>query len=162
GLIGAAFGLGMVIGPALGAGLTLVSPRAPEFFAAGLCLVNFGLAAASLPESLPEGQRRHRRFRHPLSPESLRVAAAPPGAPVLAWVRSTGAPAGRLVPVVLVATGQGLAGPPLSSLVSQTAAGESYGEVLGVSQSLSAAARALGPTGGGLIFERLGAPAAYV
>src|SRR5207245_6545062 len=80
----------------------------------------------------------------------------------LAWIPFTGGPAALLLAVGLVATGQGLAGPPLSSLVSQTAAGESYGEVLGVSQSLSAAARALGPTGGGLIFERLGAPAAYV
>src|SRR5206468_1781844 len=77
------FGLGMVIGPGLGAGLALFGPRVPELFAAGLCLANFALAVAWLPESLPEGSGRPRQFQHPLSPDSLRAAAAPPGAPVL-------------------------------------------------------------------------------
>jgi hypothetical protein len=37
-----------------------------------------------------------------------------------------------------------------------------YGQALGVSQSLSAGARVLGPAGGGLIFSRFDAAAAYV
>ena len=53
GLIGAAFGLGMVLGPALAGALASFGPRVPELFAAGLCLVNVGLAARRLPESRP-------------------------------------------------------------------------------------------------------------
>ena len=37
-----------------------------------------------------------------------------------------------------------------------------YGEALGVSQSLSAGARVLGPAGGGFIFSRFEASAAYL
>ena len=80
----------------------------------------------------------------------------------LAWVPFTGGSVELLLALALVVTGQGLAGPPLSSLISKTAAGQTHGEVLGVSQSLSAAARALGPHGGGLALERLGASTAYV
>ena len=38
GLIGAAFGIGFIIGPALGAGLSLISSAAPFFFASGLAI----------------------------------------------------------------------------------------------------------------------------
>lgn len=54
GLIGAAFGLGFVIGPALGAflaGVSPGSPAAPGYAAAGLCLANALAALAWLPES---------------------------------------------------------------------------------------------------------------
>jgi multidrug resistance protein len=60
GLIGAAFALGMVMGPAIGGGLSLVGPRAPELFAAALCLVNVVMAAYRLPESLPAGRGAQR------------------------------------------------------------------------------------------------------
>lgn len=84
GLIGAAFGLGMVIGPAIGGGLSLVHPRLPEWFAAGLCLVNVLLAAWRLPESLPPERRGSRGgFQHPLAPTALRAALARPGAGAL-------------------------------------------------------------------------------
>jgi len=59
--------------------------------------------------------------------------------------------------LALVVTGQGLASPSLSSLISRTADAEVQGGALGISQSLAAGARVLGPAGGGLIFERLGA-----
>jgi MFS transporter, DHA1 family, tetracycline resistance protein len=51
GLIGAAFGLGFVVGPALGALFAAVDPRMPFFVAAGLAAANFALAWRRLPES---------------------------------------------------------------------------------------------------------------
>jgi multidrug resistance protein len=60
GLIGAAFGLGFTVGPALGGILSTVSPEAPGYFAAALCLVNAAAAWLFLPETLPRtGSRRH-------------------------------------------------------------------------------------------------------
>jgi MFS transporter, DHA1 family, tetracycline resistance protein len=58
GLIGAAFGLGFVIGPALGGTLGGINQSLPFFVAAGLSLINFGLAWFILPESLPEDSRQ--------------------------------------------------------------------------------------------------------
>jgi len=238
GLIGAAFGLGMVIGPALGGGLSLLGPRVPEGFAAGLCLANVLVAAYRLPESLPGSVHRPGPFRHPLSLASLRDAVVRPGAASLLavfflvtlgfavlegtfslaaadrygysqaqvdwlWVYMglvavvvqgwlvgrlarrlperalivlgsaalglgflgipfAGSAIGLLTALALVVGGQGLASPSLSSLISKTVEESVYGEALGVSQSLSAGARVLGPAGGGLIFSRFDASAAYL
>src|SRR5262245_2355534 len=82
GMIGAAFGLGMVIGPAIGGALSLIGPRVPELFAAGLCVVNVLTAAGRLTESLPPDRRRVTRG-HPLAPAALREAMAPTGAATL-------------------------------------------------------------------------------
>jgi len=243
GLIGAAFGLGMVVGPALAGALATRGPRVPEIFAAALCFVNVGLAARRLPESRPADRSSPVGFRHPLSPGSVREALAPPGAArligvlffvtlafavlygtfslaaeqrygcaepgcadrqvaifwvymglvgvvVQGWlvgrlatrlpernlvlagigvlaVGFLGVPLavrlpGLLVALALVVTGQGLASPSLSSLISRTADADLQGGALGISQSMSAAARVLGPAGGGFIFEHLGASAAFV
>jgi len=51
GMIGAAFGLGFVLGPAIGGLLGAVSLRAPVLFAAALTFANFIFAAGWLPES---------------------------------------------------------------------------------------------------------------
>ena len=51
GLIGAAFGLGFIFGPALGGALGQVSPTAPAFGAAALGVVNLVLAYFLLPET---------------------------------------------------------------------------------------------------------------
>jgi len=53
GLLGAAFGLGFVFGPALGGALSLVSARLPFFVAAGLAGVNALVAVGRLPETRP-------------------------------------------------------------------------------------------------------------
>lgn len=59
GLLGAAFGLGFIIGPALGGLLGSIDTRLPFWVAAGLSLLNFCYGWFVLPESLPAG-RRHR------------------------------------------------------------------------------------------------------
>lgn len=58
GLIGAAFGLGFVLGPALGGLLSTWGIRAPFYAAAGLCLLNFLYGYFLLPESLDKEHRR--------------------------------------------------------------------------------------------------------
>lgn len=62
GLIGAAFGLGFVFGPALGGLLGNADPRLPYFVAAGLSFVNFCYGALVLPESLPKERRAPFKF----------------------------------------------------------------------------------------------------
>ena len=52
GLLGAAFGLGFVAGPALGALAALWGPRLPFYLAAGLAAVNTVVASKRLPETL--------------------------------------------------------------------------------------------------------------
>ncbi len=58
GLIGAAFGVGFITGPALGGLLGAVDLRLPFLVAAGLSLVDFTFAYFALPESLAETNRR--------------------------------------------------------------------------------------------------------
>jgi DHA1 family tetracycline resistance protein-like MFS transporter len=62
GLVGAAFGLGLMLGPAAGGLLSVYGLGVPAFLAAGLALLNGLLGLAALPESLP----RERRTREPL------------------------------------------------------------------------------------------------
>jgi DHA1 family tetracycline resistance protein-like MFS transporter len=85
GLIGMAFGLGFIFGPAIGGllGRFAVFGRAgalAAFVAAGLSAVNLAMAYFSLPESLPPERRAQTRRRAvPLDPEALRAARATPG-----------------------------------------------------------------------------------
>ena len=58
GMIGAAFGLGFIIGPALGGLLAGWGIRAPFYAAAGLCLLNALYGYFVLPESLSKENRR--------------------------------------------------------------------------------------------------------
>lgn len=58
GMLGAAFGLGFVIGPALGGVLGDIDPRLPFWVAAGLSLANFVYGWLILPESHPPERRR--------------------------------------------------------------------------------------------------------
>jgi DHA1 family tetracycline resistance protein-like MFS transporter len=57
GLLGAAFGAGFVLGPALGGLAGSISPRLPFWIAAGLSLINAGYGLFILPESLAPAQR---------------------------------------------------------------------------------------------------------
>ena len=57
GMIGAAFGLGFIIGPLIGGVLGDINLRLPFWFAAGLALLNFCYGVFVLPESLPVDKR---------------------------------------------------------------------------------------------------------
>ena len=57
GLIGAAFGLGLIAGPILGGLLSIVSLGASAFAASGLALFNVTFGFLTLPESLPSTRR---------------------------------------------------------------------------------------------------------
>ncbi|MEQ1801509.1 MAG: TCR/Tet family MFS transporter [Gammaproteobacteria bacterium] len=58
GLLGAAWGLGFVVGPAVGGLLGDANPRLPFFVAAGLAAVNVAYGYFVLPESLAPANRR--------------------------------------------------------------------------------------------------------
>lgn len=58
GLIGAAFGMGFIIGPVLGGLLGQFGSRVPFYAAAVLCLINFIYGYFILPESLDKDHRR--------------------------------------------------------------------------------------------------------
>ena len=58
GMLGAAFGLGFILGPAIGGFLGQFDPRYPFFAAAGLAFLNFCYGLFVLPESLDQEHRR--------------------------------------------------------------------------------------------------------
>ncbi len=58
GLLGAAFGIGFILGPAIGGLLGGLGPRAPFFTAGALALANTAFGYFALPESLARGSRR--------------------------------------------------------------------------------------------------------
>src|SRR5262245_53683953 len=58
GMVSASFGVGFILGPALGGLLGGLGPRAPFFVAAGLSLTNFAYGWFVLPESLAPEKRR--------------------------------------------------------------------------------------------------------
>ncbi|HSQ39522.1 MAG TPA: MFS transporter [Anaerolineales bacterium] len=57
GIIGAAFGVGMVLGPGIGGTMSGISLEAPFFFAAGASILAMALLWIFLPESLPREKR---------------------------------------------------------------------------------------------------------
>jgi MFS transporter, DHA1 family, tetracycline resistance protein len=69
GMVGAAFGLGFIFGPAIGGVLSRIGPQTPMWFASALCLANFVAAWFLLPESrsvsaLTKTLGRMEAFRH--------------------------------------------------------------------------------------------------
>jgi MFS transporter, DHA1 family, tetracycline resistance protein len=63
GFLGAAFGAGFVLGPALGGLAGTISPRLPFWIAAGLSLANACYGLVILPESLPVARRARFAWR---------------------------------------------------------------------------------------------------
>jgi DHA1 family tetracycline resistance protein-like MFS transporter len=78
GMIGAAFGLGFTVGPALGGLAAALDPAAPAFIAAGLSAMAFLLTLTRLSESLPAAARDA-----PPRPGRLAVAREALSRPVL-------------------------------------------------------------------------------
>jgi MFS transporter, DHA1 family, tetracycline resistance protein len=229
GFLGAAMGLGFVLGPGLGGLLALFGHVAVPLGAAALALVNFALVAARLPESLPP-EARHRGEGSWFPLVGLRYQQRSVGAMlavffvvifafstmeatlalycearfgfgvvetsvllvmigvVLAGVQ--GLFIGRLVPrygerrlvvagiflmalgllalplapvvallagaCALMAIGAGIHQPSLLGLLSQMSREASQGETLGLSRSMQALARTVGPLWGGWAFKSLG------
>ncbi len=58
GMMGAAFGIGFIMGPVFGGLLGDIHTRLPFFAAAAICAINFLYGFFVLPESLPEESRR--------------------------------------------------------------------------------------------------------
>ena len=83
GLIGAAFGLGFIFGPAIGGFLSHWGYAAPAWFAAGLSLANFIAAMFLLPESRPAHARDTSR---PGRIEVIRRALVRPNLPMVLLV----------------------------------------------------------------------------
>ena len=81
GLIGAAFGLGFIFGPALGGLLSRFSPETPMWCAAALCFTNFAAAWFLLPESRAASAAtktlgRLEAFRHATGNPALLIVLA--------------------------------------------------------------------------------------
>jgi DHA1 family tetracycline resistance protein-like MFS transporter len=86
GMIGVAFGIGFVFGPALGGVLGTVDPRLPFWVAAGLSLANATYGYFVLPESLPPEKRRPFEWRRSNPLGSLRLLRSHPELTGLAGV----------------------------------------------------------------------------
>ncbi|MDR3534035.1 MAG: TCR/Tet family MFS transporter [Rhodopila sp.] len=76
GLVGAMFGIGFVLGPALGGVLGAYGLRLPFLAAAGLAACNVLYGAFVLPESLPPARRRPIEWRRANALGSVRVVLA--------------------------------------------------------------------------------------
>lgn len=83
GMLGAAFGLGFILGPAIGGLLGDAGPRVPFFVAAGLSLSNFVYGLFVLPETHPAEKRTSFRLRQA---NPLAALTAIPGGAVVRTV----------------------------------------------------------------------------
>ena len=83
GMIGAAFGLGFIVGPAAGGLLGGIGPRVPFWVAAGLSLANGLYGLLVLPESLPPEKRGSFSWRRANPVGSIRVLGSQTG---LMWL----------------------------------------------------------------------------
>ncbi|MFH1574372.1 MAG: MFS transporter, partial [Acidobacteriota bacterium] len=82
GMVGAAFGLGFILGPAIGGLLAPYGYDKPALLASAMAAVNLVFAYFRLPESLTE-ENRNRARTEGLTFERLRAALSQPGIPLL-------------------------------------------------------------------------------
>lgn len=79
GLLGAAFGIGFVLGPVIGGLLSEYGTRAPFWAAAALSAVTFAAGLLVMPETVTDKTRRAFSLRRANPVNSLRAVAALPG-----------------------------------------------------------------------------------
>src|SRR5882757_2144146 len=102
GMIGVAFGLGFVIGPAIGGLLGGFDPRLPFWVAAGLCFANVAFGWFVLPESLPPERRMAFEWRRANPLGSLKLLRSHRQLLGLAGVDFLGQLAHQVLPAVFV------------------------------------------------------------
>lgn len=102
GMIGAAFGIGFVLGPAVGGLLGASDPRLPFWVAGGLALANAAYGYFVLPESLPPDQRKPFSWRNANPMGSLQLLRRYPGLMGLASVSLLNHLAHHVLPSVFV------------------------------------------------------------
>src|SRR5207245_4999804 len=78
GMLGAAFGAGFVLGPAIGGLLGSVDPRLPFWVAGALSILNGAYGLFVLPESLPRERRQPFAWRRANPVGSLRLLRSSP------------------------------------------------------------------------------------
>jgi len=78
GLVGAAFGVGFVVGPALGGVLGVYDPRLPFWAAAAACLANAAFGYFLVPEPLPPERRTGFRWSNANPVGALRLLSRHP------------------------------------------------------------------------------------
>jgi DHA1 family tetracycline resistance protein-like MFS transporter len=100
GMMGAAFGLGFIIGPAIGGLLGANGPQLPFVIAAVMNLLNFIFGMFILPESLPADKRRHFSWRRTNPLESFLKVFARQDILVLMFVYFCFAMAGQTHPSI--------------------------------------------------------------
>lgn len=86
GLLGAAFGIGFVLGPVIGGLLSEYGTRAPFWAAAGLSTLAFAIGVFVMPETVTDKTRRAFSLRRANPVNSLRAIASLPGIRPLLWV----------------------------------------------------------------------------
>jgi DHA1 family tetracycline resistance protein-like MFS transporter len=102
GLVGVAFGVGFVVGPALGGLLASVEPRLPFWVAAAACLINAGFGWFVLPESLPPERRMAFAWKRANPVGAFRLLATHRELYGLAAVNFLGQLAHQVLPAVTV------------------------------------------------------------
>jgi len=102
GMLGAAFGIGFIIGPALGGILGSIELRLPFWVAAGLSGANFLYGLLILPESLPKERRRPFELRRASPLGSLRLLRGYPKVAGLVAANVTSQLAHYVLPSVFV------------------------------------------------------------
>ena len=102
GMIGVAFGIGFIIGPAIGGVLGNITPRAPFWAAAAMSLTNAGYGLLVLPESLRKENRSRFSWRRANPIGSLGLLRSRPGLAGLATVNFLNFLAFQVLPSVFV------------------------------------------------------------